>query len=248
MRQRSEKIVTRLAVVRVTITTVVVMGLVALFATTSRAAPAGAAYLESPGWTLIATPTHSTLFRASPTGRDRGAIESTWHGQRLFTPVVARRGDWIEVRRPGRPNGSTGWITRRSVSFEVTPYAIVVDLTTRHLLLYKAGRLVLNAPAGVGTARDPTPTGHFFLGFFAASPGPSWGPFVIVTTAHSNRITDWEDSGDALIAIHGPLGADHQIGTKGAAVSHGCIRLHVADLMRLRKVPDGTPITIIAGP
>jgi len=38
---------------------------------------------------------------------------------------------------------------------------------------------------------------------------------VIVTSAHSNTITDWDNSGDAMIAIHGPLGADAEIGTTG---------------------------------
>ena len=68
----------------------------------------------------------------------------------------------------------------------------------------------------------------------------------MVTSAHSNSITDWELSGDALVAIHGPLGADAQIGTTGAAVSHGCVRLHVNDLERLRVVPIGSPIVIDA--
>ena len=68
----------------------------------------------------------------------------------------------------------------------------------------------------------------------------------MVTSAHSDTITDWEGSGDALIAIHGPLGSDAQIGTTGAAVSHGCIRLHEANLVQLRPVPVGTPVDIVA--
>jgi lipoprotein-anchoring transpeptidase ErfK/SrfK len=52
-------------------------------------------------------------------------------------------------------------------------------------------------------------------------------------------------SGDAVIGIHGPLGDDSEIGTTGARVSHGCIRLHDRALMRLSKVPAGTPIDIV---
>jgi lipoprotein-anchoring transpeptidase ErfK/SrfK len=66
-----------------------------------------------------------------------------------------------------------------------------------------------------------------------------------VTSAHSNTISDWEESGDALIAIHGPLGDDAEIGTSGARISHGCIRLHDSDLAQLRVVPDGSPIDIM---
>jgi hypothetical protein len=247
MTQRSEKFVTRRLVIRVIATFVVVVAVTTAISTSARAPRASASSPTRTGWTEIATVTRTTPLRATSGGPIVGAFDVTWHGQRIFTPVLARRQGWIEVRLPGRPNGSVGWIKATSASLEQTPYAIVVNLATRHLELYEAGRVVLDAPAGIGTSIDPTPTGHFFLGFFARSPGPAWGPFVMVTTAHSNRITDWEDSGDALVAIHGPLGDDREIGTTGATVSHGCIRLHVNDLERLRLVPDGSPITIVAG-
>ncbi len=57
-------------------------------------------------------------------------------------------------------------------------------------------------------------------------PNPGYGPFIIVTSDHSQAISDWEGSGDAVIGIHGPLGEDSEIGTTGARISHGCIRLH----------------------
>ena len=67
----------------------------------------------------------------------------------------------------------------------------------------------------------------------------------VLTSAHSNFITDWEASGDAEIGIHGPLGMDAAIGTTGVRISHGCVRLHLSDLAQLRVVPLGTPVTII---
>ncbi len=201
---------------------------------------------EHAGWTELATVLRPTSLRASATGPSVGVFDVTWHGQRLFAPVLASSHGWLEVRLPGRPNGSVGWINARVASLVQTPYRIVVNLATRHLALYRAGHRVLDAPAGIGTPTDPTPTGHFYLGFFAAAPSPAWGPFVMVTTAHSNTIADWEDSGDALVAIHGPLGEDAAIGTTGAAISHGCIRLHDQDLARLRAVPDGSPIDILS--
>jgi lipoprotein-anchoring transpeptidase ErfK/SrfK len=80
------------------------------------------------------------------------------------------------------------------------------------------------------------------------SPGPGYGPFVLVTSDHSDTITDWENSGDAIIGIHGPIdsGADAEIGTTGAAISHGCIRLHDADLAQLSVIPAGTPIEVVS--
>ncbi|HVA08635.1 MAG TPA: L,D-transpeptidase, partial [Acidimicrobiales bacterium] len=62
-------------------------------------------------------------------------------------------------------------------------------------------------------------------------------------------ITDWAASGDAIIAIHGPITSydDSRIGATGAAISHGCIRLHDADLAQLTHIPAGTPLDIVSG-
>lgn len=73
-----------------------------------------------------------------------------------------------------------------------------------------------------------------------------WGPFVMVLSAHSETISDFQSFGDAIGAIHGPLGAEDEIGTTGARISLGCVRLHVEDLERLRDVPAGSPVDIIA--
>lgn len=113
-------------------------------------------------------------------------------------------------------------------------------------MLYRDGKVILDAPAGIGTTQDPTPTGHFFVAFFAKAPSAAWGPFVLVTSAHSNAISDWEESGDAIVAIHGPLGEGPEIGSSGARISHGCVRLQDADLAQLRAVPDGSPVDIIS--
>jgi len=172
-------------------------------------------------------------------------VPATWHGAPSILPVIARRGDWLDVRLAQRPNGSTVWVRGSDVTFSETPYKILVDLKTTRLTLFKNDRIVSSAPAGVGTMTDPTPTGAYFVAFFAAAPTPAYGQFVIVSSAHSNSISDWESSGDALMAIHGPLGADAQIGTHGARVSHGCVRLHEADLVRLRVVPAGSPIVVV---
>ncbi len=195
---------------------------------------------------LIAALTTSTLAFRSPGGAAEAPIAPTWHGAPISLPVIATRDNYLEVRLPTRPNGSTAWIRERSVHLYRTPFRIVVDLGTRHLFLYRNGKLVLNAPAGIGTVADPTPTGHFFVAFFAKAPSAAWGPFVLVTSAHSNAISDWEESGDAIVAIHGPLGESAAIGSNGARISHGCVRLKDVDLAQLRKVPDGSPVDIIS--
>ncbi|HEX2382539.1 MAG TPA: L,D-transpeptidase [Acidimicrobiales bacterium] len=175
-----------------------------------------------------------------------GTIPATWFSAPSTLPVVAERPGWLEVRLAQRPNGSTAWVQAADVDLAVTPYRIVIDLATTHLTLYRNGQPVLSAPVGIGQASYPTPIGQYFLAFLASPPSPGYGAFVMVTSAHSDTITDWESSGDALVAIHGPLGSDGQIGTTGAAVSHGCIRLHETDLLQLRPVPVGSPIDIVA--
>jgi lipoprotein-anchoring transpeptidase ErfK/SrfK len=69
----------------------------------------------------------------------------------------------------------------------------------------------------------------------------------MVTSAHSDTISDWEQSGDAIMAIHGPIDSydDSLIGTTGAQISHGCVRLHDSDLAQLAPIPVGTPIDIV---
>jgi lipoprotein-anchoring transpeptidase ErfK/SrfK len=173
-------------------------------------------------------------------------VPATWHSAASTLPVIEARPGWLEVRLAQRPNGSTAWVLASDVTLATTPYRIVIDLATTRLMLYRAGRLVMSSPVGIGTAAYPTPVGQYFLAFLAAPPSPGYGAFVMVTSAHSNTITDWESSGDAMIAIHGPLGSDSEIGTTGAAVSHGCVRLHESDLLQLRPVPVGSPVDIVA--
>jgi lipoprotein-anchoring transpeptidase ErfK/SrfK len=147
-----------------------------------------------------------------------------------------------------RPNGSTTWVQQSDVTLSTTPYAMVVDLGRNHVMVFKNGSPILNFPAGVGAPNDPTPMGNYFMTMLYPPPGPGYGPFVLVTSDHSEAISDWENSGDAIIGIHGPIdsSADAVIGTTGAQISHGCIRLHDPDLSQLGNIPAGTPIEVIA--
>jgi lipoprotein-anchoring transpeptidase ErfK/SrfK len=174
-------------------------------------------------------------------------VPGSWYGYPSVLPVIGSLPGWLEVRLAQRPNGSTVWVHMSDVTLSNTPYAIVVDLATNHLYVYDNGSKVLDFAAGVGAPNDPTPTGQYFMPMIYPSPGPGYGPFVLVTSDHSDTITDWENSGDAIIGIHGPIdsSADAQIGTTGAAISHGCIRLHDADLAQLSVIPAGTPIEIV---
>ncbi len=199
-----------------------------------------------PASTVVATLHANTPSFAAPGGPQTGTVPGSWYGSPSALPVLATRPGWLQVRLAQRPNDSTAWILANQASLARSPDAIVVDLSTLHLTLYRNAKRVFSAPVGIGTPTDPTPTGQYFVALYASPPSPAYGAFVMATSAHSDTITDWSNSGDAIVAIHGPLGSDSQIGTTGAAISHGCIRLHERDLIRLRQVPAGSPIDIVA--
>jgi lipoprotein-anchoring transpeptidase ErfK/SrfK len=184
---------------------------------------------------------------AAPGRLTAGTVPASWYERPSVLPVIATRPGWVRVRLAQRPDGSTAWLPASDVTLSSTPYRIVVDLATTRLALYDRGRLVFSAPAGVGAEDDPTPTGEFFVAFDEPPPesDPGYGPFIIVTSDHSQAISDWDGSGDAVIGIHGPLGEDSLIGATGARISHGCVRLHLQSLERLAQVPPGTPIDVI---
>lgn len=216
----------------------------------AKPAPLPAVLVPPKGTILLATITAPTpYYKASFTKgapKPAGVVPVLWHNSHVSLPVIAQKPGWLDVRLPQRPNGLTAWIRSTASSLSYTGYSMTINVTTMHLALFLRGVRILNAPAGIGAAGYPTPTGHFFIAYFAQPPSSGYGSFVIVTSAHSNTITDWEASGDAEIGIHGPLGMDTAIGTTGARVSHGCIRLHLSDLAVLRALPLGTPINITA--
>ncbi len=200
-----------------------------------------------PALTTIATVTGAVPYFGAPDGWPAGSVPiGSWWGTTKQLPVIAQEPGWLEVRLPQRPNGLTGWIHASDAQLSTTTYGILVDVTSRRLQLWQSGHVVADYPAGVGTTTDPTPLGHFYVMEITAPEGPGYGPFMLDTNAHSEAITSWEGTGDAFTAIHGPIsgGADAEIGTTGAAISHGCIRLHDADLAQLNMVPAGAPVVI----
>jgi lipoprotein-anchoring transpeptidase ErfK/SrfK len=199
----------------------------------------------STGATLVAALRRTAGRYPSPGGKRTGWIPAEWYGAQSVLPVIGLSPGWVHVRLAQRPNGSTAWVPASEVELRSTPYRIVIDLSTTRLTLFFDGRQMFSAPAGVGTVSDPTPAGQYFVAFFEVPPTPAYGAFVIVTSAHSEAIKDWAASGDALIGIHGPLGGEYLIGKNGGKISRGCIRLPEADLLRLRMVSPGSPISII---
>ena len=210
-------------------------------------ARATALVLPGGGITELARLRFSAPRYARPGVRASGTVPADWYGYPSILPIISTTPGWLDVRLAQRPDGSTAWIPAGDATLSATPYRIVVNLADTRLALYDHGREVFSAPAGVGTVTDPTPPGQYFVAFTEPppEPNPGYGPFILVTSDHSQSIGDWEGSGDAVIGIHGPLGESLAIGTTGARLSHGCIRLQVVDQLKLSGMPSGTPVTIM---
>ncbi len=146
---------------------------------------------------------------------------------------------------PGRPDGSTGWITQHGTRPLVTAWRIVVDLAARRVIVYRTGRAIRTFQAVVGKPSTPTPTGQFFVEetvqMQAGEPG---GPFALALSARSNVLQEFE-GGPGQIAIHG---RNNLGGTLGTAASHGCIRVDTRSIDWLAaRIGPGTPVTIYGG-
>jgi hypothetical protein len=160
--------------------------------------------------------------------------------------VLARAEDsagrlWARIRLPILPNGSTGWVPRRSLSgYHSVRTRLVVDLQRLEATLWAGERVLLRAPVGVGRTSWPTPRGQFYIRDRVRSlTSPFYGPVAFGTSARSSVLTDWPAGG--FIGIHGT----DQPELIPGRISHGCIRMRNTDILRLaRLMPVGTPLTI----
>jgi hypothetical protein len=149
--------------------------------------------------------------------------------------------NWVELRIPMRPNGTTGWAPRAALSdFQAVTTELVLTRADETLKLYRAGHLIFSAPAGIGTPGDPTPTGHFWIREeFPVRGDAAYGPFAFGTSAYAPGLTDWPGGG--VVGVHGT----NQPGLVPGRPSHGCVRLRNSDIARLSHlVPIGTPLLI----
>ena len=201
--------------------------------------------IRVPRWTTLATLRGSVSGYSVPAAVGLPRLVAPAWGAAVTLPVVARRPHWLEVRLIGRPNGQTTWVLATDVSLTRTPYFMMIDLSRKHLLVFRMGKLMLYAPAGVGASLAPTPVGQYFVAFFTQSPSPGYGPFVIVTSGLASTVTDWEEEGTPVLTLNGPLDSTAFITSGGAAVSQGSVRLMDDDLQRLRSIPAGTPIDVV---
>lgn len=172
-------------------------------------------------------------------------VPGTWYGYPSALPVLARTADRLEVRLAQRPDETTTWINKSAAVLTKSHWAIVVDTSQHWLYVFKWGQQVGSFPVGNGAPGTPTPTGTYFIAFHAPPNGPGYGSVMLETSAHSRVIAHFEGGDDAIIAIHGPVGSDYEIGNHGAAISNGCIRMHDWDLRKVAPVRNGSPVFLV---
>lgn len=155
--------------------------------------------------------------------------------------------DYIKVRLPRRPNGSSGWIRRDHVVLSTTPYWVTVRVRSRTVTVYRRGRRVLRFHAVVGKRKTPTPLGLHAIYERNPQPNPDafLGPWALSLTALSNVLENY-GGGPGRVAIHGRDGASFK-DPLGTARSHGCIRIENRRVIWMAKrLVRGTPVDVIA--
>lgn len=187
---------------------------------------AGLEILDSPGGQTVTTLSPATSF-----------------GTVRVLLVEERRGDWVKVRLPVRPNHRSGWIPAADVELEPVDVAVYVDLQARTLSVRSGDELIVRSPVAIGTDENPTPIGTFYVTdkLETPLPGGAYGPYAFGLSGYSETLTEFA-GGDGQIGIHGT----DDPSSIGQAISHGCVRLPNDVIEELAALlPLGTPVHIV---
>ncbi len=125
---------------------------------------------------------------------------------------------------------------------------ITVNLTARTLTLYRDAKRVKTYRVAIGQDAYPTPTGTYTV--VTKETNPTWSPpsspwakgLGPIPPGPGNPLgTRWIGTSAPAVGIHGTY-ADWSI---GSAASHGCLRMHIADVEELYEyVTVGMPVEI----
>jgi hypothetical protein len=197
-----------------------------------------------------AHPNDRAPVRRNPTGTSRTIVRLRFltEDRRPEIYLALRRTiddegqEWVEIRVPRRPNGTTGWVRRESLGpFHRVMTRLVINRRTFRASLYKEGRRIWSARVGVGAPGTPTPAGRFYIRekLRSLEGGTIYGPLAFGTSAYS-RLSDWPRGG--VVGIHGT----NQPQLIPGRPSHGCVRVRNRAILRLgRLMPLGTPVRIL---
>jgi lipoprotein-anchoring transpeptidase ErfK/SrfK len=212
-------------------------------ATSSRPAPKHPSLLPPGNGAVVALLQHPTTMRDSPDGPTLAPLPlRTEFGSPQVMWVVKHTDRWLGVLSPLAGNGKVGWIPRSAVTLQRVPWELKVSLSAHQLEVLDHGKVVHKYTIAVGAPGSPTPTGRFAVTDRLTTGDPS-GPYgccILALSAEAPHVIQgW--SGGNRIAIH----STPETSSIGESVSHGCMRLTLAEGQWLiTHVPLGTPTVI----
>jgi hypothetical protein len=192
---------------------------------------------------LVAALQRPTVMRSTPGGPVFAKLAThTGFGSPTVVWVEKLSGPWLGVASPQAGNGRVGWIPAADASLSRVDWKIQVSLADREVTVLHDGRPVEHYTIAIGAPSMPTPTGHFAVTdrLNTGDPTGPYGCCILALSAEApHAIQDW--SGGNRIAIH----STPETSTIGQAVSHGCMRLTLAEAQWLiDHIPLGTPAYI----
>jgi lipoprotein-anchoring transpeptidase ErfK/SrfK len=201
-----------------------------------RTVPGGSGY-------LVALIKHATTMRVAPGGAKLAHLPTrTPFGSPQALWVRQQRGSWLGVVSPLAGNGRIGWIPRSATTLGRVDWELKVSLAARRLTVIDNGKPVQHYTVAIGRPTAPTPTGHFAVTdrLLTGDPTGPYGCCILALSAESpHAIQGW--NGGNRIAIH----STPETSTIGEPVSHGCVRVTLADgRWLLAHIPLGTPTLI----
>jgi lipoprotein-anchoring transpeptidase ErfK/SrfK len=211
-------------------------------ATPSKPARAGLSLPPGRG-ALVAQLTHATDLRARPAGRVVTRLSTkTEFGSPEVVWVARRTGRWLGVVSSQAGNNRVGWIQASAASLSRVSWQLKVSLQTRTLTVLDNGHVAHRYTVAIGAPSAPTPTGRYAVTdrLLTGNPAGPYGCCILALSATApHAIQDW--SGGNRIAIH----STPETSSIGEAVSHGCVRLTLAEGRWLvDHIPLGTPTLI----
>ncbi len=157
--------------------------------------------------------------------------------------ALGRRGDFIRVLMPLRPNGTVGWVKASDVTLDRMQYRIVIEVDRNMLTVEGNDGVIVSTKVALGTNNTPTPTGLFYVREIVpqANPNGGLGPVALGLSGLSEELRTFA-GGFGRVAIHGT----NAPGKLGGDVSHGCVRMDNPNITKLAKLlPLGTPVEIL---
>jgi hypothetical protein len=192
---------------------------------------------------LIGYVSRPTAMRTRPGGHAVAELEpETSFGSPTYVLIRRVKGRWLGVVNTAAGNNHLGWIRSSGVELARDAWSIHAHLARHQLDIYRAGRLVEHFVIAIGKPTAPTPTGLFAVTdrLTTGDPAGPYGCCILALSAKApHKISGWD--GGNRIAIHSTPETD----SIGYSVSHGCMRLTLAEgEWLIRHIPLATPVRV----